>query len=149
MSVPPTIFIVDDNPIAQETLRTLLATESYQFISFDDGKSLIAQRDICPVPDLVLLDVVMPDIDGFEICRLLRSDERLKNVPVILITALNDPVSRRKGFDAGADNIISKPFDRQALRAVIRAVLRKKYPYLTNVLPSVAAGTGKIPGELL
>jgi two-component system cell cycle response regulator len=130
MPIYPTICVVDDNPIAQEVLQALLAAEPYQLVFYDGGKSLITQRDSCLPPDLVLLDVVMPEMDGYEVCRMLRADKRWGNVPIILITALDDPVSRRKGFDAGADNIISKPFSRLALRAVIRSVLRtQSLPY--------------------
>ena len=75
-------------------------------------------------PDLILLDVMMPGIDGFEVCRRIRADTRLAEIPIILVTALDDPASRLLGIEAGADDFVSKPIDRAELRARVRTVTR-------------------------
>src|SRR6185503_8495539 len=77
-------------------------------------------------PDAVLLDIVMPDMDGYEVCRRLKAEPALKYVPVLLITALNDVFSKVKGLDAGADDFISKPLNEAELRARLWAHLRNK-----------------------
>ncbi|KAB8145521.1 response regulator [Chloroflexia bacterium SDU3-3] len=118
-----TILIVDDEPAGRETLAALLHAERYQLEFADCGKHAIAQaRD--HQPDLILLDVMMPEMDGFEVCRYLRATPSLAEVPIILITALDDRDSRLEGIEAGADDFITKPFDRIELRARIRAILR-------------------------
>ena len=75
-------------------------------------------------PDLILLDVMMPGMDGFEVCRSLRADPLLAEVPVVMVTALDDRDSRLQGIEAGADDFVSKPFDRVELRARVRTIAR-------------------------
>ncbi len=76
------------------------------------------------IPDLILLDVMMPGMDGFEVCRRLRTNSILAEVPIILITALDDQDSRIQGINAGSDDFITKPFDRLEIRARIRTITR-------------------------
>ncbi len=123
MSKTTTILIVDDEPSGRETLAALLHKQGYQLAYASDGRGALAQAAALN-PDLILLDVMMPGMDGFEVCRHLRSTPGLAEVPVILITALDDRDSRLQGIEAGADDFISKPFDRVELRARIRAITR-------------------------
>ena len=118
-----TVLIIDDEPAARESLEALLAAEGYQLEFAVDGL-LGLERAIELYPDIILLDVMMPGIDGFEVCRRLRVDPILAEVPVVMITALDDQVSRLRGIEAGADDFISKPFDKSELRARVHAICR-------------------------
>ncbi len=123
MKQQSTVLIVDDQQLARENLSMLLKNEEYRFIFAGDGPEALAQA-IKHVPDLILLDVMMPDIDGFEVCRRLRTHPLLAEVPIIMITALADRASRLQGIEAGADDFLSKPFDGIVLRARVRTITR-------------------------
>lgn len=118
-----TILIVDDDKISRRLLTTLLGGEGYRLVTADNGAEAL-ERAAQVAPDLIMLDVVMPGIDGYEVCRRLRADRRLAEVPVMMVTALNDRESRLRGIEAGADDFIAKPFDRAELRARVRAITR-------------------------
>lgn len=119
----PHILIVDDSPSARQALEEMLLTEPYRLSFAKNGPEGIdiARRDL---PDVILLDVMMPEVDGFTVCRRLREDPRLAEVPILLVTALDDRESRLQGIRAGADDFISKPFDRAELRARLRTITR-------------------------
>jgi DNA-binding response OmpR family regulator len=123
MSQPTTILIVDDEPIGRETLAALLHAQGYQLEFAGGGAEALAQA-AATQPDLILLDVMMPGIDGFEVCRRVRADPAIAEVPIVLVTALDDRGSRLEGIEAGADDFVTKPFDRTELRARIRAITR-------------------------
>ncbi len=123
MESKSTILIVDDEPFGRKTLEALLAGPAYLLAFACNGSEALAQATAL-TPDLVLLDVMMPDMDGFEVCRRLRADAHLAEVPVIMVTALDDRASRLRGIEAGADDIISKPFDSVELRTRVRTVTR-------------------------
>jgi putative two-component system response regulator len=117
------ILIVDDDPGAREALEALLFHEGYDLNFASNGpEALMRAADL--TPDLILLDVMMPDMDGFEVCQKLRSSQFLAEVPVIMVTALDDRDSRLWGIEAGADEFVSKPFDRVELRTRIRTIIR-------------------------
>lgn len=117
------ILIVDDKEMSRDTLEALLINEGYD-LSFAGGGMEALEKAGEILPDLILLDVMMPGIDGFEVCRRLRSNAVTAEVPVILVTSLDDPDSRMTGIDAGADDFISKPFDRLELRSRVRTITR-------------------------
>ncbi len=123
MEQTSTILIVDDEPSGRETLRALLVAYNYHLVFASDGMEALAQATATN-PDLILLDVMMPGMDGFEVCKKLRADPRLSEVPVIMVTALDDRESRLEGIAAGADDFISKPFDRTELRARVHTITR-------------------------
>src|SRR5689334_14087963 len=123
MSQVNTILIVDDEPFGRDTLTALLQPQGYQLLLAANGPEALAQAAAHP-PDLVLLDVMMPGMDGFEVCRRVRADPLLREVPVIMLTALDDRVSRLQGIEAGADDFITKPFDRVELRSRVRTITR-------------------------
>ncbi|EFO79780.1 PAS sensor protein [Oscillochloris trichoides DG-6] len=118
-----TILLIDDNPQIHSIISDLLRPLDYQIfaaLNGQEGLDLAHQHR----PDLVLLDVMMPGMDGFAVCQALRSDAQLSKVPVIMITALDDRGSRLRGFESGADDFIGKPFDTIELRARVATVLR-------------------------
>jgi response regulator RpfG family c-di-GMP phosphodiesterase len=129
MTQPTTILIVDDEPSGRETLAALLHGQGYRLEFAAGGAEALAQV-AAHQPDLVLLDVMMPGMDGFEVCRRVRADPTIAEVPIVLITALDDRGSRLEGIESGADDFVTKPFDRTELRARIRAITRlNRYRY--------------------
>ncbi len=105
------ILIADDEPVGRQLLEAILYTEGYDLLFANDGvQALNSIKE--NIPDLVLLDVMMPKMDGFEVCKKVRSNPETAHIPIFLITALDDRDSKIKGIDSGADDYISKPFDR-------------------------------------
>jgi two-component system, cell cycle response regulator len=117
------ILIVDDDPGARETLELLLLNHGYQLVFASNGREALALAAEL-TPDLILLDVMMAEMDGFMVCQRLRAAPRLAEVPIIMITALDDRDSRMRALDAGADDFVSKPFDWAELRARVQSTLR-------------------------
>lgn len=128
MEETPRVCIVDDNLIARETLADLLYPENYELMLVESGPSLLARIDQIK-PDVLLLDVMMPGMNGFEICQRLRSQPKWQHVPIIMVTALDSKDSLVRGLDAGADEFISKPVNGSELRARVRSMLRIKQQY--------------------
>jgi PAS domain S-box-containing protein len=118
-----TILIVDDDSFGRKTLETLLNFPTYTLFFAHNGTEAL-ECAATLLPDLILLDVMMPEIDGFEVCRRLRTDPHLAEVPIIMVTALGDRVSRLHGIEAGADDMVSKPFDPDELRTRVRSITR-------------------------
>ncbi|MGD8983881.1 MAG: response regulator [Desulfobacteraceae bacterium] len=120
-----TILIVDDEPTNVDMLSQELDEEGYNLMTAYDGEeALIRVQE--HQPDLILLDVMMPKVDGFTVCRILKGSGKTILIPVILLTALRGHEDRVRGIEAGADDFISKPFDRDELLAKIRVLLRQK-----------------------
>ncbi|WP_347840132.1 response regulator [uncultured Draconibacterium sp.] len=122
------ILAIDDNNINLELLSQIIKLyyPEFNFIGALSGREgiEIAQREN---PDLILLDIMMPDLDGYETCRLLKEHNKTKQIPIIMVSALGrDSVERTKGLNAGADSFISKPFDQVELKAQINVALRIK-----------------------
>jgi CheY-like chemotaxis protein len=117
------ILIVDDSDSARETLVDTLEGQGYELRQARGGAEALTLAAALK-PDVILLDVMMPDMDGFEVCRRLRADPALAEAPVLMVTALEDRSSRLRGIEAGADDFISKPIDRAELRARVRTVTR-------------------------
>jgi putative two-component system response regulator len=121
--IPSTILIVDDLADSREILEEILTAPQHHLLLAASGPEALAQA-AAHTPDLVLLDVMMPGMDGFEVCRRLRAEPRTAEMPIILLTALDDREARLKGFEAGADDFVSKPVDRTELRARVRTITR-------------------------
>ncbi|MFZ0544039.1 MAG: response regulator [Candidatus Promineifilaceae bacterium] len=122
------ILIVDDDPGSRETLSDLLSTEPYQVQTVVNGEELFDLLEHI-TPDVILLDVMMPRMNGFEVCRRLKESSRWQQIPVVLITALNSRPSLLKGLEAGADEFLSKPVSGPELRARVRNMARIKRQY--------------------
>ena len=118
-----TILIIDDEPTARETLTAILEGQKYQLELAANGTKALEMLDSLQ-PDLILLDVMMPNMDGFEVCRRIRSNPKLAEVPIILLTALDDRASLLRGIESGADDFLSKPVVRHELIARVRTITR-------------------------
>lgn len=119
------VLIVDDIPTNVRLLEARLAAEYYEVLTATSGPQAL---DICREQDIdiVLLDVMMPDMDGFEVCRRLKADLRTHHVPVLMITALDQPSDRVEGLNAGADDFLTKPVDDTQLMARVKSLIRLK-----------------------
>ncbi|MBN2975696.1 hypothetical protein BFW88_14310 [Pseudomonas fluorescens] len=124
-SSPATLLIVDDEPQVRKLLETLLQHEGYQTRSASSGEealTLVAQQP----PDLILLDVMMPGMDGFEVANRLKSNPATSNIPIIMLSALNEPGARVSGLHTGAEEFINKPVEHIELWLRVRNLLRLK-----------------------
>ena len=120
------ILVVDDVPVNIQLLVTYLAAEGYDVVSAKDGHDAMkAVKE--HQPDLILLDVMMPKMNGFEVCEVIKSDDVTKFIPVILVTALNELEDKVKGMDSGADDFLAKPFNKLELLVRVRSLLRIKH----------------------
>lgn len=126
------ILIVDDERAICQGLMDLLAAEGYHTVgAYTGAEALQKARDL--IPDLILLDVMLPDMSGFEVCQALRASSFLAEAPIILVTSLGDRRSRLQGFEAGADDFVSKPIDQTELLARVRTTTRlNRYRKLLN-----------------
>jgi adenylate cyclase len=125
MNDPQRILIVDDNEANRDILEARLKVHGYELLQAADGEEALAavQRDH---PDLILLDVMMPKLDGVEVCRRIKGDATLPFTPIILVTSKSDTRDVIAGLDAGADEYLTKPVDQAALVARVKSVLRVK-----------------------
>jgi adenylate cyclase len=122
---PPRILIVDDNATNRDILAVRLTTQGYDLHHAVDGEEALAAAQKL-LPDLILLDVMMPKLNGIEVCRRLKGDTSLPFMPIILVTSRADTKDIVAGLDAGADEYLTKPVDQAALVARVRSVLRLK-----------------------
>lgn len=121
--MPSIILIVDDEASGRQTLESILEGQGYQLVMAENGEQALEKaRQI--LPDVILLDVMMPGMDGFEVCQRLRGDPKLAEVPIIILTALDDRKSMLRGLEAGADDYLTKPYDRHELRARLLGITR-------------------------
>ncbi|MBN1288322.1 MAG: response regulator [Actinobacteria bacterium] len=118
------ILVIDDEVLLLEVMKTNLEIEGYEVITEMSGETGLVSA-VVEQPDIIILDIMMPDLDGWEICRRLRSDTRTKYIPVIMLTALDKTHHVVKGFECGADDYLAKPFENPELFARIKAVLTK------------------------
>ncbi|MDE2485685.1 MAG: response regulator, partial [candidate division NC10 bacterium] len=121
-SKPSRLLVVDDNARNVELLTALMQAEGYEVVAAADGQEALAQAATSP-PDLILLDVMMPKLDGYAVCRRLKEEKSTRLTPIILLTALGAEDARIRGIEAGADDFITKPFSRTTLRARVRSLL--------------------------
>ena len=135
MQATSTVLIIDDEPIARAGLEALLAGEGYRLEFATNGMEGLAMAAGL-VPDVILLDIMMPDMDGYEVCKQLRNTPKLRSIPIIIVSALSDKESLVRGLDAGADEFLSKPVMGLELRARVRSMLRirKQHKELQRLL---------------
>jgi len=116
------ILIADDHAEVVELVRVTLEGEDYEIVDASNGKEALKKVRL-EKPDLVLLDVVMPKMDGFEVCRKLKKDPQTKEIPIIMLTAKAQEVEKEKGREVGASDYITKPFSPSALLTKIEEIL--------------------------
>ena len=122
------ILVADDVKQNVKLLRVILTASEYDVVEAYDGEEAL-EKVKTENPDLILLDIMMPKLTGYEVCEKLRADEETSNLPIVLITSLREMDDRIKGIEAGADNFISKPFNKAELLARVKALIsRKKEP---------------------
>jgi len=119
------ILIVDDDPQATTLLEMLLSPRGYETISVNESSKAV-NTAIETHPDLIILDLMMPEPDGFKVCRMLRADARFIFTPILIITALDDTDSRIVAYGAGADDYLIKPYDVDELALTIRNLLHEE-----------------------
>jgi class 3 adenylate cyclase len=125
MTAPSKILVVDDTAQNVKLLADLLAVKGYAVITAADGTQAL-EKLAAESPDLVLLDVMMPGLSGYQVCERIRADGRTALLPVVLVTALDPQEERVKGIEAGADDFLSKPINQQELFARVKSLLRIK-----------------------
>ena len=119
------ILVVDDEPNIVHLARLYLERDGYQVLAVGDGQEAL-DTIISEKPDLVVLDVMLPSVDGFEVCRRLRAQDNA--VPIIMVTARDDDIDKILGLELGADDYLTKPFNPRELVARVKAVLRRGIP---------------------
>ena len=148
------ILVVDDEAVLVETIAYNLEQAGYQVLTAADGASAleVAQRE---APDLIILDIMLPEMDGLEVCRQLRREGNTATTPIIMLTARGDEIDKVVGLEVGADDYVTKPFGRRELLARVRALLRRSdYPAAqaerdAQTLPGDASPSGRTGRELL
>ena len=119
---PDKVLMVDDNPTNLQVLQATLEGRGYRLLAARDGASALAVATKA-MPDLILLDIMMPRMSGFEVCRKLKSDPATRDVPVIMVTALNELGDIERAVDSGTDDFLSKPVNRLELVTRVRNLL--------------------------
>lgn len=139
----PKILVVDDEKNIVETITYNLQKAGFRTLTAADGKRAVelAQRE---VPDLITLDVMLPELDGWEVCRLLRQDSRTKRIPVLMLTVKDDETDKVVGLELGADDYMTKPFSPKELVARIKAILRRS----KEVAPDEVVSVGDLQLDL-
>jgi adenylate cyclase len=144
MSAPPKILVVDDTPANIKLLGDLLAAKGYDVLTAPNGEEALA-KVAAAKPDLVLLDVMMPGLSGYDVCRRIRAEPSTALLPVVMCTSLDPHQERVKGIEAGADDFLSKPVNQPELFARVRSLLRVKS--LHDELARLNAGLEKRVAE--
>ena len=126
-----TILVVEDEPAIQELIAVNLSFAGHKVLRADDAEQARLLID-AELPDLILLDWMLPGLSGLQMARQLRVDERTKEVPIIMLTAKGEETDKVEGLESGADDYITKPFSPKELMARIKAVLRRRAPQLTD-----------------
>ncbi|MGC9503924.1 response regulator [Baaleninema sp.] len=128
MNDTPRLLVVDDEPDNFEVVEILLFREGYDLVFARDGEAALREMER-QLPDTILLDAMMPEWNGFEVCRYIRSRPEWQHVPILMVTALDSKRDLARGIDAGANDFISKPMNAVELRARVRSLLRVKQQY--------------------
>lgn len=121
----PYLLIVDDDPLNRRVLEAMLAGEGYRPVSVGSGRESLAAVGAEP-PAVILLDLMMPEMDGFEVVRRLRADAATQSIPIVAVTAVDDAGSRARLAAAGVVDVLAKPVERWVLRACLARLLEKR-----------------------
>src|SRR5437763_11888613 len=119
------VLVVDDVELNVRLLTAKLASEYFEVVSADNGPAALEMVE-AELPDIILLDVMMPRMDGFEVCRRLKANPHTTDIPVVMVTALSDVADRLRGLESGADEFLTKPVNDTALFARVRSLVRLK-----------------------
>ncbi len=122
MSTPTRILVADDDPSILRLLQLNFELEGFEVHTASDGEDALAKARSAS-PDVIVLDVMMPGLDGLEVCRRLKEDGAMRTVPIILLTALGQERERREGMAVGASHYVMKPFDPDSLIRVVKGTL--------------------------
>lgn len=117
-----TILIIDDEIVSRYTLEALLEDENHTLVFAENGQQGLEKAETL-TPNLILLDVMMPGMNGFEVCKRLRANPQLAHIPVIMVTAWDDQTARERCLEMGANEVICKPFNRASLRTHLNNLL--------------------------
>ncbi len=131
----PRILLVDDQPVNIQSISRVLA-DQYELLVATTGQKALEIAKSAELLDLIILDINMPEMDGYEVCRLLKEDERTRSVPVIFVTGLSDAIDEARGFSLGASDYITKPFHSLVVRARVRNQINLKLR--TDLLEAIA-----------
>jgi len=118
------ILIIEDDPSVLDILRINLELAGYEVVKATDGVRGLALA-LQTLPDLIILDLMLPQVDGLTVCQRLRREERTSDIPILMLTALGQTRDKIEGFNAGADDYLTKPFEVQELLVRVRALLRR------------------------
>jgi len=144
MTDQQTILIIDDDRFVYLPLSKRLETEGYRvLVAPDGGNGLTLAKTI--VPDLVILDIMMPEVNGHDVCRRIRADSDLAHIPVLMLTANDDKETLKRSFLSGADDFMTKPCDGEELALRVKALLRRS----TQLTPHVEADDAELEDELI
>jgi len=141
------VLIVDDERDLVTTLEYNLQREGYQTRAALSGQEAIELAENQPTPDIVLLDLMLPDMPGTEVCRQLKNRMELRNVPVVMLTAKGEEIDRVVGFEVGADDYVTKPFSVRELLLRLRAVLRRTQPVAPEANGDIGFGRLRVDPE--
>jgi len=119
------ILVVDDEPDVVSLLTLMLKSQGYDVIAATDGQSGL-EKARTETPDLILLDIMLPRLDGYKVARMLKYDEKYSHIPIIMLTAKVQEKDREMGMETGADEYMTKPFDTGTLLAKVKAILELK-----------------------
>ncbi len=140
------ILVVDDEPVLVETIAYNLEQAGYQVTTAADGSSALeaAHRE---TPDLIILDIMLPEMDGLEVCRQLRRESNTSTTPIMMLTAKGDEIDKVVGLEVGADDYVTKPFGRRELLARVRALLRRSEYVPNSEERSAQANVTEVPRQ--
>jgi len=120
-----TILVVDDEPDVAQLLSLILKTDGYNVLVAVDGQEAL-EKARKEAPDLILLDVMLPKLDGYRVARMLKFDENYKHIPIIMLTAKIQEKDKKTGMEMGADDYLTKPFEIPILQQKVREILARK-----------------------